>query len=106
MTALAPYGPEAPSRADVDAMPGLTLLDFGVNWCGHCQAAQPAIAAALAGQADLRHLRLEDGKGRPLGRSYSVKLWPTLILLRNGQEVARLVRPTDAVQVSQLLEQA
>lgn len=106
MTALSPYSPDAPSRAEVDAMPGLTLLDFGTNWCGHCQAAQPAIAAALAGQNGLRHLRLEDGKGRPLGRSYSVKLWPTLILLRHGQEVARLVRPTAAAQVSQWLEQA
>lgn len=106
MTMLTPYSPEAPTRAEVDAMPGLTLLDFGANWCGHCQAAQPAIAAVLSQHAGLRHLRLEDGKGRPLGRSYRVKLWPTLILLRHGQEVARLVRPTEAAQIGQLLAQA
>ncbi len=98
------YCPQAPERAEVDALPGLTLLQFGTDWCGHCQAAAPAVAEALraapAGSA-LCHLLLEDGPGRPLGRSFRVKLWPTLILLRDGQEVARLVRPTEAAAVAQ-----
>ncbi|HEX5784552.1 MAG TPA: thioredoxin family protein [Burkholderiaceae bacterium] len=106
MTALPPYDSAAPTRAEVDAWPGLAVLDFGANWCGHCQAAQPALMTALSAHPGVRHLRLEDGKGRPLGRSYGVKLWPTLILLRNGQEVARLVRPTAVEQVNQFLAQA
>jgi thioredoxin 1 len=36
---------------------------------------------------------VEDGRGRPLGRAYRVKLWPTLVLLCDGQEIARAVRP-------------
>ena len=43
---------------------------------------------------DLDHRKAEDGKGRPLGRAFTGKLWPTLVLLRHGQEVARVVRPT------------
>jgi thioredoxin 1 len=50
------------------------------------------VQAFVQGHA-LDHLWVEDGKGRPLGRSFAVKLWPTLILLRDGQEVARVVRP-------------
>ena len=84
---------EAPSLTEVQALPGLTLLEFGTEWCGHCRAAQPLIAQALATQAPWRHLKIEDGPGRALGRSYSVKLWPTLILLQSGHEVARVVRP-------------
>lgn len=103
---LTPYSPETLSRANLDALPGTVLLDFGANWCGHCQAAQPAVAAALAHHPNLKHLRIEDGRGRPLGRSLGVKLWPTLVLLKGGQELARLVRPTDADQVRRLLEQA
>jgi thioredoxin 1 len=34
-----------------------------------------------------------------------VKLWPTLIALRDGQEIARVVRPTSREAVSQLLAQ-
>lgn len=99
------YASEQPERAAIDALPGLTLLEFGTDWCGHCQAAQGLLATALAGQADLRHLKIEDGPGRPLGRSFRVKRWPTLILLRDGQEIARLVRPADAPSIARALEQ-
>ena len=85
-----------PDRASLDASAGPLLLEVGTAWCGHCRAAQPLIAGALAGHPGLRHLRIEDGPGRPLGRSYRVTLWPTLIFLRDGAERARLVRPTAA----------
>ena len=99
MNAPQPYlsDTEAPSRADTEAWPGLTLLEFGTDWCGHCRAAQPAVGQALAQQPQWQHFKVEDGPGRALGRSYRVKLWPTLLVLRDGQEVARVVRPT-AVQ--------
>jgi thioredoxin 1 len=95
MSTFKPYlsAIEAPSLADVQAWQGLTLLEFGTEWCGHCRAAQPLIAQALAEQPLWRHCKVEDGPGRPLGRSYRVKLWPTLVFLRDGQEVTRLVRP-------------
>lgn len=89
-----------PARAEVDALPGATLLEFGTPWCGWCQAAQPLLAQAFADYPDLRHLKVEDGPGRRLGRSFRVKLWPTLIFLRDGKEVARLVRPDNAEQIA------
>ena len=92
-----------PPRSDIDALPGPTVLEFGTDWCGYCQAAQPLIAEAFARHADMRHLKVEDGKGRPLGRSFKVRLWPTLIFLRDGQEVARVVRPDNADAVVQAL---
>jgi thioredoxin 1 len=104
MTSLPPYAPETLSRADVDALPGATVLEFGANWCSICQGATPAIAEALAASAPgLRHLRVEDGPGRPLGRSYRVKLWPTLVVLQDGREVARVVRPQGAQDVAEAI---
>ena len=94
-----PYTPEADVRADVDQRRGPAVVDFGTNWCGHCQAAQPLVDAAFAEHPDVRHLKVEDGSGRPLGRSFRVKLWPTLVFLRDGQEVERLVRPTDPAAI-------
>ncbi len=90
-----PYSEAAPTRAEVDALSGATVLEFGANWCGICRGAQPVITEVLAGQA-IRHLKIEDGSGRPLGRSFGVKLWPTLVFLRDGNEAARVVRPTNA----------
>lgn len=84
---------DEPSRADIDQSRGWLLLQFGATWCGHCQAAQPAVQAFLKRHAGLAERWVEDGKGQPLGRSFAVKLWPTLVLLRDGVEVARVVRP-------------
>lgn len=90
-----------PSRAQVDAQPGSLLLEFGAPWCGHCQQAQPALQAWVAAHA-VQHWKIEDGKGRPLGRSFQVRLWPTVILLCDGREVARVVRPRDSADLATL----
>ena len=84
-------------------MKGLVMIEFGTDWCGFCRAAQPVIAAGLGAFADIAHLKFEDGKGRPLGRAFGVKLWPTLVFLRDGNEVERLVRPGDPSVVAQAL---
>ncbi len=69
------------------------LLDFGTNWCGFCNAAAPYIESALKGRTDIKHIQVEDGPGRKLGRHFKVKLWPTLILIKDGAEIKRIVRP-------------
>jgi thioredoxin 1 len=96
------YGPE-PSRNDIDALDPPTVVEFGANYCGHCKAAQPLIAAAFAAHPRVARIKVEDARRRPLGRSFQVKLWPTLIFLSNGKEVARLVRPTDVEAIERAL---
>ena len=100
-----PYLTEAPTRADIEALPGTTVLEFGTDWCAFCQAAQDPIQAALAQHPGIRHIKVEDGAGRALGRSFGVKLWPTLVLLQDGQQQDKLVRPTHVHSVEQALRQ-
>ncbi len=99
------YSEEAPDRGEIDQSRGPLMVEFGTNWCGHCQAAQPFIGDAMGRHPMVRHLKIEDGKGRRLGRTFGVKLWPTLIFLSDGQEVARLVRPTGSEPLAQALAQ-
>jgi thioredoxin 1 len=90
------YQPETQTRQEIDGTAGPLVLDFGANWCGYCQGARPLIDSAFDRHPGLTHLKIEDGRGRKLGRSFQVKLWPTLIFVRDGQELARVVRPTEA----------
>jgi thioredoxin 1 len=99
------YVTKEPTRAEIDALDAPTVLQFGTPWCGHCQAAQPFIAAAFADYPQLSHIKVEDGRGRPLGRSFGVKLWPTLLFLKAGKEVARLTRPRDAAEIGAAMRQ-
>jgi thioredoxin 1 len=92
-----------PSRAAIDAQRGPLVLEFGTPWCGHCHAAQPLIAAAFAPHPNIAHLKIEDGRGRALGRSFGVKLWPTLVFLKDGQELERLVRPRSAERIAEAI---
>ncbi|MDP3230782.1 MAG: thioredoxin family protein [Acidovorax sp.] len=99
-----PYSPQhlvqPPSRDEVDRMPGATVVEFGTPWCGHCQRAQPLIEQVLGGQQGVAHIKVEDGPGQRLGRSFGVKLWPTLVFLKDGKEAARLVRPQAVGEIS------
>jgi thioredoxin 1 len=99
------YSATEPKREDIDGMQGPALLEFGNSWCGWCRRAQPLIAEALSAHPGLRHIKVADASGKRLGRSFGVKLWPTLVFLRDGVETARLVRPGDAGAIRRALAQ-
>src|SRR5690349_20621455 len=103
MTVATEYAQAEPKREEDDALAGATLVEFGSTWCGWCRRAQPLIAGALATHPEVRHIKIADASGRRLGRSFGVKLWPTLVFLREGKELARLVRPDEASEIAEAL---
>jgi thioredoxin 1 len=88
-----------PTRQEIDSSPEAVVLEFGAAWCGFCRAAQADIAAALQNHPQVRHIKIEDGSGKPLGRSFRVKLWPTLVYLEGGIEKGRVVRPNNVAEI-------
>jgi len=97
------YAAVDPTRAQIDALDGPTLVEFGSPRCGYCRAVQPLLGAALVDHPRVRHIKIADGIGHPLGRSFGVKLWPTLVFLIQGKEATRLIRPDDASEIRQAL---
>lgn len=98
------YSEAAPSFEELSNLQGEAIIEFGAPWCGHCQGAESAISDALRSRKTSLHIKVFDGKGKRLGRVFGVKLWPTLIRIVNGVEVSRVVRPTTANDMAQLME--
>lgn len=92
-----------PTRDDINRLSGVSLLEFGASWCGYCKAAQLTITQVLSQCPEVRHIKIEDGKGRRLGRSFHVKRWPTLVLIKNGTEVGRFERDIEALTLRDAL---
>lgn len=82
-----------PTRDEIDRTEGPVVLEFGAGWCAYCQALAPKLAGLLREYPGVRHIKVEDGPGRPLGRSFRVKLWPNLVFLLDGRVVKQLARP-------------
>lgn len=100
------YAAKEPTRAEIDALTEPLVLEFGAPWCGYCREMQPLLEAALSHYTEVRHIKIEDGKGRRLGRLFGIKLWPTLIFMRNGEELERLVRPDNIESIRTAMNKA
>jgi thioredoxin 1 len=102
MSFTSQYTNAEPTRAEIDAMAGPVLLEFGTPWCGYCQAVQATLKEMLERHPEITHIKVYDARGKPLGRSFRVKLWPNLVFLRDGEMRMQLARPSEAAIFSGL----
>jgi len=78
--------------AALTARAGVSVLDFTAPWCGPCKAMAPvlvALADEYRGRAQLAEVDVE--REPAVAERFGVRSMPTLVLLRDGREVGRVV---------------
>jgi thioredoxin 1 len=88
------WGDEPVTREELESRSGKVVVEFGAEWCPHCQTVQPLLQENLKNSPDVTHYKVADGKGKKLGRSFQVKLWPNFVFLEDGKVVEQLARPS------------
>lgn len=77
----------------------VAMVDFWADWCGPCKMLSPTVEA-LAGQYDGKVLvgKVNVDEEPELARRFGVMSIPTVVFLKNGQEVNRKIgfMPSDA----------
>ena len=74
------------------AVPGVTAIDFTAAWCGPCKVMEPVLAALATEYAGRVRIVAVDVNHEPLlAERFGVRSMPTLVVLRDGREVGRVV---------------
>lgn len=84
---------------------GVSLVDFYADWCGPCRMLTPVIhevAEQLHGKAHF--IKVDVDASQKVAAQFQVMSIPTLVLLKNGKEVGRLVGLRDAKTIRQFVE--
>jgi thioredoxin 1 len=86
---------------------GIVLVDFFATWCGPCRMQGPildALAAEIGNTAKI--IKVDADQFQSLAVKYDVSSIPTLILLKNGQVINRLVGLQQAATLKTAFENA
>jgi thioredoxin 1 len=71
---------------------GPVLVDFWAEWCVPCHMVSPVVEEIARDQAGkMKAVKLNVDDNPMVTRKYQVMSIPTLIVFRNGQEMARVV---------------
>jgi len=85
----------------------LELLDFTARWCGPCKtmsAVLAAVGAEYAGRVRITEIDVDDDRART--EQFGVRAMPTLVVLRDGREVGRVVGARPRAFVAGVLDRA
>lgn len=83
------------------------LVDFWAPWCGPCRMMAPVLDRMASQRAtSLRVAKVNTDEQQEIAARFGIRSIPTLILFREGRELARQSGAVDAPTLSRWLDRA
>lgn len=79
------------------------LLDFWASWCGPCRMLAPVIEEIAKERDDIKVGKVNVDDEGALASAFGIVSIPTVVLVKNGEEVARSVGFREKTQLLQML---
>ena len=80
------------------------LIDFYADWCGPCKMLSPIIDEIAEENSEIKVVKVNVDDSQDLAMKYQVMSIPTLVVIKNGEEVNRSVGLIDKSQVANLIK--
>ena len=80
------------------------LIDFYADWCGPCKMVSPIIDEIAEENSEIKVVKVNVDDSQDLAMKYQVMSIPTLVVIKNGEEVNRSVGLIDKSQVANLIK--
>lgn len=80
------------------------LIDFYAEWCGPCKRLSPIVEEVAREEKDVKFVKLNIDNAEDIAIQYQVMSIPTLVVIKNGEEVNRSVGLIDKDQIKELIK--
>ena len=80
------------------------LVDFYADWCGPCKMMAPVVEKIASENADIKVRKINIDNEEELAIKYRVVSIPTFLVIKNGEEVNRIVGAVDKAELEEAIK--
>ncbi len=82
----------------------LVLIDFFATWCGPCKMVSPVVDEIANERPDIKVCKLDVDKNLDLARTFQVMSVPTLVAMKNGEIINKIVGAMPKAQILKMFD--